>query len=71
MARKTNTKYPFVQLEPNTYFEIPAGDRGAELVNGGVAPRVASTAYSYAKRHGFKIAIRKMDGGSVKVYRTK
>jgi hypothetical protein len=69
MERKTNTKYPFSLLEPDTYFKIPASDPGAQL-NKSRAPKVSSTAYAYGRRHSFKIVVRQQDDGGVNIYRT-
>jgi hypothetical protein len=70
MARKTNTKYPFHLLEKKSFFEIPAADPGAKL-NKNLAPKVGGSAYSYAKRHGLTFAVRRLDNGNIRVFRTE
>jgi hypothetical protein len=63
-------KYPFASMKVNTYFRIPAGDVGATKAPGTKVPRVSSSAYAFAKRHGVKLAVRRMKNGDVKIFRT-
>jgi len=70
MDRKKGNKYPFAQMEVDTYFEIPSTDPGAQLTKDR-CPRVASPAYAYGYRHGWVFSVRKLDSGAIRVYRVK
>ena len=69
-AKGNTAKYPFAEMKPGQYFEIPAADNGAQLIKSG-SPRVSSPAHAFARRHSLTFAVRKQPDNSVRVYRVK
>ena len=70
MERNKNSKYPFALLEHGTYFEVPAADDAAQL-NNSRAPRIASSAYAFARRNNCTLAVRRLQSKAVRVFRIK
>ena len=70
VERNKRNKYPFPQMEPNTYFDVPADNPAAQKNKSG-APRIATATYGYARRHNKKFVIRQLENGIVRVYRTE
>lgn len=67
--RSSRAKYPFVDLQPGTFFEIPLGNEGA-VINKQGQPKVSGLAYAFGKTRGWKICVRRQESGAVRVYRT-
>lgn len=63
--------YHFDKLQPGMYLEFGTNHPGSAKCGVNKVPRVSSPAYSYARRHGWKVSVEHTDLGTTRVYRTK